>query len=248
MLDAAVDDQQLRNDVTVQRDQGSEARAVLETGPLSVDDVGTYDTQVTVNVVGDTFLPNQAGWRLHLGTVDDARFPQITVDLDRAPALADAAGDVRPGHLITMNNLPDTIAAGGVASLLAQGWTEDIGSHRRTITFNCTPASPYTITVAESTTGSTVNKADTAGSQLASGINTTATSLSVTTTIGPVWTDANAEDGFDIYIGGERMTVTDISGTSSPQTFTVTRSVNGIIKSHLAGAAVRLFTPPRLGL
>jgi hypothetical protein len=36
------------------------------------------------------------------------------------------------------------------------------------------------------------------------------------------------------------MTVTNISGLSSPQTFTVTRSTNGVVKAQAAGAAVVL--------
>jgi hypothetical protein len=34
-----------------------------------------------------------------------------------------------------------------------------------------------------------------------------------------------------------------VSGASSPQTFTVTRSVNGVVKAQLAGAAISLFAP-----
>jgi hypothetical protein len=37
--------------------------------------------------------------------------------------------------------------------------------------------------------------------------------------------------------------VTAISGSSSPQTFTVTRSVNGVVKAQSSGAAVALFQP-----
>jgi hypothetical protein len=48
---------------------------------------------------------------------------------------------------------------------------------------------------------------------------------------------------FDITVGGERMTVTNIAGGSSPQTFTVTRSVNGVSKTHLVNTPVRLFQP-----
>jgi hypothetical protein len=44
------------------------------------------------------------------------------------------------------------------------------------------------------------------------------------------------------------MTVTNITGATSPQTFTVTRSVNGITKSHSAGAAVQLFAPVAIPL
>jgi hypothetical protein len=42
--------------------------------------------------------------------------------------------------------------------------------------------------------------------------------------------------------------VTAVSGGSSPQSFTVTRSVNGVVKAHLTGAAVDLADPTYLGL
>lgn len=65
------------------------------------------------------------------------------------------------------------------------------------------------------------------------------TSFTVTTASGYLWTTAAAQFPFNIMVGGERMTVTAISGASNPQTFTVTRSVNGVVKSHAAGAEVR---------
>jgi len=40
----------------------------------------------------------------------------------------------------------------------------------------------------------------------------------------------------------------DGDGTVNPQKFTVTRSVNSVVKSHSAGAAVGLFAPNYLGL
>jgi hypothetical protein len=49
-------------------------------------------------------------------------------------------------------------------------------------------------------------------------------------------------------IGGERMTVTAVTGSSSPQTLTVTRSVNGVVKSHATGVPVVLADPNYLGL
>ncbi len=65
------------------------------------------------------------------------------------------------------------------------------------------------------------------------------TSFTVAIASGHLWTTSAAQFPFDIIVGGERMTVTAISGASSPQTFTVTRSVNGVQKSHLAGVAVK---------
>ncbi|MFF4610321.1 hypothetical protein ACFY1Q_11720 [Streptomyces albidoflavus] len=43
-----------------------------------------------------------------------------------------------------------------------------------------------------------------------------------------------------IQVGGEVMEATAIVGAASPQTFTVTRSVNGVVKAHPAAAPVRL--------
>lgn len=48
---------------------------------------------------------------------------------------------------------------------------------------------------------------------------------------------------FDITVGGERMTVTDINLTSDPQQFVVTRAIDGVVKSHSAGTQVQLADP-----
>jgi hypothetical protein len=79
------DDQLLRNDRTVSRTNGSSARYEQEEGRLSVlpppDGVGRYSDSLTVNVQSDDQLPDIAAWGVHLGTVDEQRYPQITVDL-----------------------------------------------------------------------------------------------------------------------------------------------------------------------
>ena len=46
-------------------------------------------------------------------------------------------------------------------------------------------------------------------------------------------------------MGGEVMTISAISGTSSPQTFTISaRSVNGVVRAQTAGQDVRLYPTP----
>jgi hypothetical protein len=248
------DDQAVRNDVTATRQDGSSYRATLDTGALSTQappaGVGVYDEQITVNVENDSDLSQVAGWRLHLGTIDEARYPQLDLSLVSpgfalSPVLTAAAADLDIGDRLTISNLPAWIPP-GLVTQLAQGFTEAItdGGYARHIFVNCTPESPYQVMMWESAISATGWKWDTAGSELAAGITSTATSLSVATTSGPVWTDDNAEDGFDIMVGGERMTVTDVSGTTSPQTFTVTRSVNGVVKAHLIGADVQLWKTP----
>jgi hypothetical protein len=105
------------------------------------------------------------------------------------------------------------------------------------ITFNCSPAGPYTVGVVED---DVLGIVDTDGSQLAADVDADDTSLSVAVTEGPVWVH---EVDFDIKVGGEVMTVTGISGSTSPQTFTVVRSVNGVVKAQVAGTDLRLAQP-----
>lgn len=58
---------------------------------------------------------------------------------------------------------------------------------------------------------------------------------------------------FDAEVGGERMRVTAISGTTLSQTVTVVRSVNGVVKTHAAAGLAeqvrfKLWRPPRVAL
>lgn len=88
-------------------------------------------------------------------------------------------------------------------------------------------------------------RVDSDGSELAEGVDETSTTLLVQVNDGPDWITSDEYEGdfpFDITVGGEKMRVTAISG-SSPQVFTVQRSVNGVSKSHSAGDSVRLYRP-----
>lgn len=263
-----LDDQNTRNDVTATRRTGGSFRAQKTSGPMNISDplddpegIGRVDTQVDVNPETDDMLVGQANWHLHKGTVDEARYPQVTVDLDAAPSLISAVNAVEIGDRITITNLP-TDWQYGPASLLVLGVKETFpsgaGDFRRKVTFNTIPASAYEIGIVGANDGSTDLRGqavDTDNSTLGSGINNTATSLSVASTGGTVWTtDSNdwnpARNGGGLYIviGGEEMRVTNITGASSPQTFTVVRSTNGVVKSHLSGAPVHVRYPIRVGL
>ncbi|WP_328620729.1 hypothetical protein [Streptomyces sp. NBC_00354] len=244
-LEPVDDDQRVRNDRTVVRDGGSSARAVDTTSPLSTQappaGVGVYDDSRTLSLGYDSQPADIAGWLLHLGTWDEARYPTVHVNLAAAPSLIPAILALDIGDRIQIINPPSWLPPGPI-DLIVEGYTETIGHPNGwDIVLNCSPAGPWTVAV---TNDSTLARADTAGSQLASGVSSSATSLSVATTSGPLWSTAGAEVPFDIQIGGEIMTVSAISGAVSPQTFTVSaRSVNGVVKSHLSGADVRLAHP-----
>lgn len=243
-LEPVDDDQLLANDVTVTREGGSSARAVDVTGPLNSlpwpDGIGVYEKAVTLNVETDEQLPALAGWLLTLGTIDETRFPTLTVDLTRWPSLTTDVEAVRPGYPVTVTNLPDYAGATDV-TLHALGWTEQITSHRRIVTFNCAPASVYTVLVLDDPE---LGRLDSTTTTLNEALDATETGVDYT---GDTWiTTAThpTEFPFNIVIGGEEMTVTAATGT----TFTVTRSANGVTKTHASGAPIRLAHPNRIAL
>ncbi|WP_327679474.1 hypothetical protein [Kitasatospora sp. NBC_00458] len=247
-LEPVDDDQATRNDITVSRRGGSSARATEATGPLSVlpppGGVGRYSDSPELGLYRDTQLEDIASWRLHVGTWDAARYPVVRVDLAAAPHLLAAASAVDIGDLIRLTGLP--LADGpGEVDLLVQGYTETLGAYDWIIEFNCTPAGPWAVAVLDDLV---VGRADTNGSTLGAGVSSTATSLSIATAAGPLWTTDPAEYPLDLAIAGERVTVTAMSGTTSPQTATVTRHVNGVVKALPADADVRLWQPAILAL
>lgn len=154
-LEPTDDDQQTRNDVTASRPGGSSARYELEAGPLSVADppagVGRYDTSASVNVQTDEDLPDQAAWRVHLGTVDQARYPQITVNLARPqiagdPVLAAAVAGLEAGDRLRIINPPPWLPPEPISQIV-QGYTEELGNYEHDIVFTCSPALPYQVAV-----------------------------------------------------------------------------------------------------
>jgi hypothetical protein len=250
------DDQLTRNDITATKRDGDSFNAVQTTGPLSVADpptgVGRYKDERTVNVETDAMLPGVAQWLLNIGTLDQARYPTVTVNL-LAPevaansTLSNGIYDVEVGDLIRITGL-DAVGIYDDVDLIVLGYEEVIGPVEKTFTFNCMSAAPYAVAVWGSGVGTGPDHYDTDGSVLTSSLTSTATSFTVTKTGTSLWTTVAGEFPLSIYVGGERMTVTNITSTTSPQTFTVTRSVNGVVKSHAAGTPVRLWKTPRYGL
>ncbi|MFH9073456.1 carbohydrate binding domain-containing protein [Streptomyces alboflavus] len=200
------DDQSVTNDVTVQREGGSSARAVLDAGALSTqappDGVGLYDTSYALNLLDDTQPAHHAGWRLHLGTWDETRFPQATVNLANAPASIEAAAVVDVGSRLQITNPPVWLPP-DTLDLLVQGYSEVMDQFTWTITYNCTPFGPFSV----ATEGDArYARADTAGSELDEALTTTETDVDVATTSGPVWVESGdrltANPDFEVDTSG----------------------------------------------
>lgn len=213
-LSPADDDQSVTNDVTVQRTGGSSARVTLTEGTLSTqappNGIGLYDTSYTLNLLDDSQPLQHAGWRLHLGTWDETRYPIVTVNLANAPTSIEAAAAVDTGSRLQITNPPSWLPPDTI-DLLVQGYTETLDQFTWTLAFNCSPAGPWDVAwTGDSSTASASREfqwTDTEGSQLAEELDATETGVDVYTTTGPVWTPYVKDTPFDWRVGGEVMTV-----------------------------------------
>ena len=244
------DDLLINNDFTViqgnQQRTGASYRAQLNDGSeMSVSVAGDYQESPTLNLALATQLPDAANWLVHMGTVNEARWANIPFNLARAQ-LATFLPNLMAleiGDSISITSLPTNVTYDPIGQV-AIGYTEDLGAYYWWIQTNNAPASPYNTGIFDDPV---YGRADTDGSTLTSPITSGATSFQVSTTTAntPVWTTAAGDFPFDINIGGERMTVSNITSSTSPQTFTISaRAVNGVAKAHLAGDDVRLWFPP----
>lgn len=239
------DDSATLNDITATRDGGEPQRVVLSKGPLSVEQVGRYAASIEPNVSDDGSALHLAGWRLHLGTTDEARYPSITVDftsppwVESSPSLAARAHSVDSGDVVSLANLPAWVPPGPV-KVMVRGYTETLDAFRWDVTWNAVPGSPWDVATVD---GPQRVGAD--GSALAAPITSAATTLQIASTgdNGP-WTTDPADFPLDIRVGGERVTLSAISGAASPQTATVfARGANGIQRAWAEGTEVDVWQP-----
>jgi hypothetical protein len=209
-LEPADDDQATANDVTAKRAGGSSARAVLETGPLSVLDppngAARYEDSPELNVWKDNQLADAAGWLLHLGTWDEMRWPGIPLNLLAAPHLAGSVRTLDSGDRLTIDNPPDWLPP-GLIDQHVQGYTETLNPDEWGMGLNCTPAGPWQVAVLDDLV---LGRADTTGSTLVAAVSTSATVLTVQTTDqdSPRWTLDGAQYPYDLALGGEVVTAT----------------------------------------
>jgi hypothetical protein len=241
------DDANTRNRVTASRKDGGSFEVALTTGAMSTQDppfgIGEYEDQITVNVQTDAQLQGAASWWMRLGSLDAARFPQVTFNLAAAeiqsnPTLLAAilaldVGDRMPVANIDAADIPDDV------DLIIQGYSETFDNTSWTITFNCAPGQPYDVAKFNNA------RYDADGAVLTATITTTATTMQSTSNGSTRWTLDPSSCPFDVNVDGERIRVTAVTGISPIQTMMLQRSINGVIKTHTAGATIRLWDTPR---
>lgn len=233
-----LDDQRVRNDVTISRDGGSSARA---TDDDHIAAEGRYVDSATLNVGHDDVLADHASWRVYLGTRDTLRWPGLVLDFARNPDLL-ASWRSRPfepriqvttGLSQVVGSDPDVFAEGYAATLWPHGWR---------VTLDCSDARPWDVPLIDDVeliidTDCTLNEA----------LDLTETGVDIVLDDGAVaW--GTADLPYTVACEGEEMSVTAVSGAGPTQTLTVVRATNGVAKTHSAGAALSLANPVYFGL
>lgn len=245
------DDQLTVNIATVRRKNGGEATFEDATGPKGTAAIGDNDTGPTVNVAADAALRDIAAWLVHQGTVDEAyRYPKLSVDFKSRPSLLSSwLPSALPGARVDVLNVATAALQHptGDIALMLEGYTEQLTPQSHRIDATCSPFQPWRVDTVED--AGNPDRVDTDGSTLNGAQTATSLSWSVATAgTFPIWTTIGGDFPFDIDVEGERVTVTAISGASSPQTFTVVRGIGGVSKAHPSAAPVKLWRPAVVAL
>lgn len=240
------DDLKRRNRIKATMPSGEEAEYIDQLDITGVPGfragVGEYSETITRNVYEAGQLPHHAGLAVRRGTIRGKRYPGFTLNLRLAPQFARRWLDMDLGDIYTLTNPPRQHNRADV-DLLMVGMTEVWRGRRGWIvTANAIRADSYEVHQVEATGGPGNNRGRVGlrSSTIAAATTTaTATAFSVASP-GVVWRTGSGLN-YDLDVGGERVTVTAITGATSPQTFTVTRTLP---KIHRAGTPVQLWRIP----
>lgn len=235
----------LYNLITAKNVTGSQSIAELATGRYGTQNPptgsGRLDKTVDVNLASDGPLEDVSSWWLAFYTQEGPRFDTVVVDVDAHPELATACNSAGPGQFITITGrTPDPLL------LLITKKSQATHRKRNVFTFSVAPGAIFNVGIYDDA-GSVY---DSATSTLGADLTTTATSASVKTTNYHDRWDTAA--GYDVELAGERCTVTAMtaatfSGGTWNQTATLTRSVNGVVKTQSTGTRFRLADPVYYG-
>lgn len=242
------DDQRNRNSYKVDRKNGSSATFTDRTGPLGSDTIGLYDSSLTVNSQDDTGLMNRAAWEVRRGTIDGLRYPTLNLDLRATPARVTDWLGVQCGERADILNVSSVAVQHppGTVSLIVEGYTETLSPLDWTVAATCSSATPYRnmVITPDSPSAEYAWRIDSGASTLAQDYAAGVTSLSVRVSDGYLWSTFAGDYPVDISVGGVQVTVNAVSGTSSPQTFTVAPTAYAL----RAGWAVSEWRPPMIAL
>lgn len=211
------DDSFIANDVTATRTGGTSFNDVQLTGPRSVQPppsgVGRYDVSLEFSLEDDSQVGSAASWARHKGTVNEARYKAVQVQLASSELTGTTKRntilDLVCGDRIVITGLPDRYGPDDI-SQLAVGFTETIDKFTHTISMNAVPETPYRTGELDSTSsvmGGVKPRAGTTDSRLVGAVDTVATSITVASSSGAAWTTTHSDTPLNLRINGEVMTV-----------------------------------------
>lgn len=217
----AEDDALIKNDITVSRTGGGTVRLVADTiaayGNLSVEGIGDADEGFRVNVFDDPQVIDVAGWRRHLGTWDEGRYPYVSINLARASMVASptktvAVAKFEPGDVFTLSSTPSWLGP-DLLTVMMQGAREIAWQYEWTHQFNTSPGGPWTVNILENTSRGRLDSADTS---TIIPLDSTATTIRVaiagtTSGNGALW--STTQEPYEWNVGGEQIRVDTMTTT-----------------------------------
>lgn len=184
-LDPDIDDLGRANVVTAKRRNGGEATVSEPAGPLGTVAVGPVPKVVDTNPASDADLSQHAAYHLALATEPGPRYPTIEVNLDANPALTAEVAALDIGDRLSLRSIPPELGQPSSDTLIL-GYTEVIGTHSRSFTFNSTRGGIlFHVGRLDGDGGACLQ---TAGAQLDSAITDEQTAFAVYTTVPPLFT------------------------------------------------------------
>lgn len=204
---------------------------------------GTINEQRVLDVLTDDVVLDHAAWRVHLG-VDGrgALYPSMPLDLAANPSFVQQWLSCDIGSRVQRINQP-SIAGSGTIDQVIEGVVETVSPTSWDVVLACSPATVWDVGVWDDG----VSRYSPSTTTLSAPLNTTALSFTMT---GEPWVTGAVS--FNLTIDGEDILISNISGSGNgPYTVTVPvggRSRNGLVASHLSGAAVALTSPVRWAL
>lgn len=237
-LAGTFDDENLADEWDISRVDGSKATSV------AADSQG-FDQQDTVNAFTDDQLQLIGDWRSHVTSLQALRIPSTPIDLRRTPDLAAAVVALTAPARISLINLPSPYPPGSL-DVFGDGWVETLDSRTWSLEYVSVPYRPYRVVAVQDPTNPWIIAPGAAA--LNAGINATAVSAAIKSTDGTLLSTDSADYPCQVEIDGEEVTITSVTGGSSPQTAVIIRSINNVVKSHLANAPVTLYRPAAIAL
>jgi hypothetical protein len=150
-LAPSYDDQLTKNNVTISNWSGYTQQAILTAGPMSVlnppSGIGNgYNYTRSVNAANDNQVPGIANFILNVGSVDEIRFPVVTVKMIRSQLANNysAIPNADIGDYFQITNPPSFLTTTVIRQLM-WGYAETLNAREWTFQFNTVPETPWEV-------------------------------------------------------------------------------------------------------